>query len=168
VKACRARAAGGKLERSGGLVEEERADAELEEEERARGRRRGGGGGEEGVPGGRGREVLRERGVRGVVAQPRAPRAARLQPPRELVAAPVLAQQLRCGRRHPRGGLVACSGRFRTPGSQSSASLPCGGFGGPDFASRSLDAGQPEKADAGRVVTCFRLDRRVRFAAHPN
>lgn len=89
-------------ESGGGLVEEERADAELEQEELARGRGRVGGGGgrcggEEGVPGGRGREVLREGGVR-AVAEPRAPRAARLQAPGQLVAAPVLAQQLR--RRH--------------------------------------------------------------------
>jgi hypothetical protein len=97
--------AAGQEQRGGCLVEEERADAELEEQQRARGRGGGGGGGgEEGVPGGRGREVLRERRVRGVVAQPRAPRAAGLQQPRELVAAPVLAQQLRRGRRHPRGG----------------------------------------------------------------
>jgi hypothetical protein len=91
--------AAGQEQRGGCLVEEERADAELEEQQRARGQGGGGGrGGQEGVPGGRGRQVLRERRV---VAQPRAPRAAGLQPPRELVAEPVLAQQLR---RHPRGG----------------------------------------------------------------
>lgn len=89
--------AGGGEERGGGLVEEERADAELELKEVARGR---GGGAEEGVPGGGGREVLREGGVR-AVAEPRAPGAARLQPPRQLVAAAVLAEQLRC--RHPVG-----------------------------------------------------------------
>lgn len=74
-------------ERGGGLVEEERADAELEEQERARGWGRGaaaGGGEEEGVPGGGGLEVLRERGMGGV-PEPRPPRAARLQPPREVV-----------------------------------------------------------------------------------
>lgn len=109
MEADRGRAAGGQEERGRGLVEEERANAELEEEERARGRRWGGGGVEEGVPGCWGREVLRERGVRGIVAQPLAPRAARLQPPRELVAAPVLAQQQCGGRRHLRGDWVACS-----------------------------------------------------------
>lgn len=82
MEADRGRAARGQEERGRGLVEEERADAELEEEERARGRRRGGRGVEEGVPCCWGREVLRERGVRGIVAQPLAPRAARLQPPR--------------------------------------------------------------------------------------
>lgn len=106
--------AGAGEERGGGLVEEQRADAELEQEELARGRGRGGGGGggrggaEEGVPGGGRREVLRDGGVR-AVAEPRAPRAARLQPPRQLVAAPVLAQQLR--RRHP-----ACARAGGAPG----------------------------------------------------
>jgi hypothetical protein len=99
--------AAGQEQRSRCLVVEERADAELEEEHRVRGR---GGGGEEDVPRGRGRQVLRERGVRSVVAQPRAPRAAGLQPPRELIAAPVLAQQLRRGRRHSRlAGISAVS-----------------------------------------------------------
>jgi hypothetical protein len=50
-------------------------------------------------------------------------RAARLQPPLELVAAPVLTQQLRRGRRHPRRRLGPLLGPVRAPESHSSASL---------------------------------------------
>lgn len=138
------RAAGRQEERGRCLVEEERADAELEEEKRARGRRWGGRGVEEGVPGCWGCEVLRERGVRRIVAQPLAPRAARLQPPSELVATPVLAQQLSGGRRHPCGDWVACSGRSaRRDLSRQRRSRWV-------LLVRNLDAGQPEKEGAGR------------------
>jgi hypothetical protein len=79
-------------------------------------------------------------------------RAARLQPPLELVAAPVLTQQLRRGRRHPRRRLGPLLGPVRAPESHSSSSLAAcvglrGGGGGP--LTRVLGAWTPAKANPG-------------------
>jgi len=71
-------------ERSGGFVEEKRADPELE-----RGVR---GGGDEGVPGGRGSEEGCEAGVGGV-AEPGSPHTANVELPCQFVTAAVLPQQ---------------------------------------------------------------------------
>ena len=79
--------------------------------------------------------MRRERGVRGVVAQPRAPRDARLEPPHELVTRPS----------SPR----SCAGISVV------GVTPLRWVRGPDSSARSLDAGESEKTGAGRVVICF-------------
>ena len=76
-------------EGSGGFVEEEGADSELERDVS--------GGGDEGVPGGRGREDGCDVGVGGV-AEPGSPHAARVKLPCQFVAATVLPQHSHCRR----------------------------------------------------------------------
>lgn len=74
-------------EKSGGLVEEKRADPELERDVSGRG--------DEGVPGGRGSEERSEVYVGGV-AEPGSPHAARVELPCQFVTAAVLPQQSHC------------------------------------------------------------------------
>lgn len=74
--------------RSGGFVEEKRADPEL--------KRDVSGGGDEGVPGGRGTEEGCEAGVGGV-AEPGSPHAAGLELPCQFVTAAIFPQQSHWG-----------------------------------------------------------------------